>query len=123
MVQGPGSDPLVLVRIEDAAGIRTRTLLSSSAPPLQLFLDGGPGAGVGDGGDGGSAEVLYDGYVPDCQRRVQIINRGGPGVRAGRPGAIPRETAVSGEKLFREELSRGLKLYQQAGSSGTTTGI
>jgi hypothetical protein len=143
MVQGQGSEPLILVRVEDANGIRVRTLLSPTAPPLQLVLDGGAGGDVGErqirngwgtvvarsetpagqGGDGGAAEVLYDGSFAECLRHVQVVSRGATGTRPGRPGAIPRETAVSGDKLFRDEISHSTKLYQQPGASGNATGI
>jgi hypothetical protein len=41
-----GAKPLILVRVDDARGMRARTVISSDGPPLQIFLDGGVG-GVG----------------------------------------------------------------------------
>lgn len=137
-LMGPGEQPLILVRVEDVYGIRARTLLSHAAPPLQLLLDGGAGGGKGglkirnvfgavvarsegpasQGGDGGSAEISYDGRFSDLQGRVQIINRGGSGDRPGRPGAIGRETPTSGEALFREEKAHGVRIYPTPSGSG-----
>jgi hypothetical protein len=114
-VNGPGQKPLVLVRVEDLAGVRARTVLSPDGPPLQIFLDGGAGGlGGGDGGDGGAALIVYEEGQPELEGRVRVFNRGGPAGasadasgRPGRQGAIPRTEPASARVLFREEIEHG----------------
>jgi hypothetical protein len=114
-VNGPTQKPLVLVKVEDAAGVRARTVLSPDGPPLQIFLDGGAGGlGGGDGGDGGAALIVYEEGQPELEQRVKVFNRGGPAGagadttgRPGRQGAIPRTEPGSARLLFREEIEHG----------------
>jgi hypothetical protein len=126
---------LILVRIDDARGLRARTVIAPEGPPLQILLDGGiggaggmaiqhgygmnrfelpPGIG-GAGGDGGAAEILYDDTAPELEREVMIINRGGPGGFGGggaglpgRPGPLPRSEPVPVRRLFHDELAHGV---------------
>ena len=131
-VTGPGSRVLILVRIDDARGLRARTVIAPDGPPLQILLDGGvggsggveirngygvnrfeipPGIG-GDGGDGGAAEILYDATAPELESKVVIVNRGGPGGAggggpgsSGRPGPLPRAEPAPVRRLFHDELA------------------
>jgi hypothetical protein len=124
-VNGPADKPLILVRIDDARGLRARTVISPDAPPLQIVLDGGAGGSGGsvltgpggDGGDGGAAEILYDDAAPELERKVVIVNRGGPGGtggggngRAGRPGPLPRTEPESVRGLFHDEIAHGVPI-------------
>jgi hypothetical protein len=145
-VTGPGQRPLVIARLEDASGIRGRTVFSP-ATPLQIFLDGGPGgmggpssdlsvgsltvghgsAGVGgDGGDGGGAEISFDESAPELERKVIVTSRGGQGGfgqmgsgRPGRPGALPRFTPAPARTLFRDELAHGVPIRVPAAGGAT----
>jgi hypothetical protein len=135
-VDAPGDQRLVLVRIEDGGSIRMRTLLAPGAPPLLLVLDGGyggpggpgpvvsgagpghdyrPMAPGGNGGDGGAAQIFFDGAFPELGAKVVISNRGGAGGysptwlgRDGRPGPPPWVASAPGRELFRDELARGI---------------
>jgi hypothetical protein len=138
-ITGPKGEPLVIVRIDDGTGIRARTVFQPDGPPLQVFLDGGPGGpggepistrngwGVstvripggpgGDGGDGGAAEIGYDQAFPELERKIAVYNRGGVGGggpegagRPGRPGAIPRSVGTSATSLFSDEIARGFPI-------------
>ena len=135
-VTGPGQRVLILVRIDDARGLRARTVIAPDGPPLQILLDGGVGgaggaeilngngsifkipAGMGGGGgDGGAAEIFYDDTAPELERRVVIINRGGPGGGGGggtggpgRPGPLPRTAPAPVRRLFQDELARGVPI-------------
>jgi hypothetical protein len=102
---------------------------------LQILLDGGVGgaggaeirngygvnlfeipAGIGGGGgDGGAAEIVYDDTAPELERKVMIINRGGPGGSGGggngspgRPGPLPRTEPGPVRRLFHDELAHGV---------------
>ena len=109
--------------------------MAPEGPPLQILLDGGvggagglairngygvnrfeipPGMG-GEGGDGGAAEIFYDGTAPELERKVVIINRGGPGGGGGagngspgRPGPLPRTHPEAVRRLFTDELAHGV---------------
>ncbi len=132
---GPGQKALILVRIDDARGLRARTVIAPEGPPLQILLDGGvggaggveirngygvnlfeiPGGVGGSGGDGGAAEILYDETAPELERKVVIVNRGGPGGAGGggtgspgRPGPLPRSEPAPVRRLFHDELARGV---------------
>jgi hypothetical protein len=104
-----GAKPLILVRVDDARGMRARAVISPDGPPLQIFLDGGAGGpgGLpsvplqqpsassmwgapmpgpwnfpgqgGAGGDGGAAAIGYDDAAPELEGKVLIVNRGGLG--------------------------------------------
>jgi len=136
-VTGPGGKVLVLVRIDDARGLRARTVIALDGPPLEILLDAGaggaggmeirngyginrfeipPGMG-GDGGDGGAAEILYDDTAPELERKVVIVNRGGaggPGAGGtgspGRSGPLPRSEPAPVRQLFRDELAHGVPI-------------
>jgi len=140
---GPKGETLVLVRVDDASGMRGRTLLRSDAPPLQIVIDGGPGGPAdprrslvktvvgqgrlpygGGGGDGGAAEISFDQSFPELERKVVVLNRGGlggPGVRGygrpGRPGAIPHAAPAPVEMLFGDEIARGVPIRQGRGDA------
>jgi hypothetical protein len=134
-VTGPGQRVLILVRIDDARGLRARTVFAPDGPALQILLDGGvggsggveirhgyganlfeiPGGIGGVGGDGGAAEILYDDTAPELERKVLIVNRGGPGGTGGggagspgRPGPLPRSEPAPVRQLFRDELAHGV---------------
>ncbi len=69
-------------------------------------------AGVGGGGgDGGAAEILYDDTAPELERKVVIVNRGGPGGRGAGGPVVP---AVL-------DRSRAPSPRRSAGSSATSS--
>jgi hypothetical protein len=148
-VTGPNNSRLVLVRVDDARGMLVRTVLAAEAPPLQICVDGGPGGvgGVsfqagypvgplhvelpqgmgGDGGEGGTAVVSYDRDAPELERRVVVLNRGGPGGmgpygrgRPGRNGPVPRSNPGDVRELFRDELAHGLPVQVHGAVDRTT---
>jgi hypothetical protein len=146
-VTGSKGEPLVLVRVDDVSGIRARTLFLPGGPPLQVVLDGGGGGAAdmrgmlfgaaaahpqgGDGGDGGAAEIAYDEAFPELERKIIVVNRGGPGGagragstngRPGRPGAMPRVTKTSATALFSDEIAHGVPIRraQAASTAGSS---
>ena len=137
-LDGPTKTRLVLVRVDDARGLRARTVVAPGGPPLQIFLDGGSGgmggpgiergygvyarttpSGIGgNGGDGGGAEIEYDEDSPELEKMVVVFNRGGGGGvggggagQPGRQGSIPRTHAAPVRQLFHDELAHGVPVH------------
>jgi hypothetical protein len=113
-IDGPGGLPLTLVRIDDLFGLRARTVFGPAAPPLQVFVDGGPG------GDGGSASIYYDVESPELERKVIVYNRGFIG---GRDGPLPRTHPERASALFSDEIRHGIKVRHTSAESDEATKI